>query len=82
MTERNELPDNSDADRREFLRTAGKFAVVVPPTMTFLLSTTLNSDAIAKSNKGNEGCGNGADGDPSGKNREDPPGCEGRPDGT
>lgn len=45
-------PPASDAvaeDRRAFLSSAGKFALLVPPTMTFLLSTTLASDAIAQS---------------------------------
>lgn len=36
-------------DRREFLKTCGKFAVVTPPAMTVLLSTSLTSNAIAKS---------------------------------
>lgn len=37
------------ADRREFLGTAGKFAVITPPLMTLLLSTSLSSPAIAAS---------------------------------
>lgn len=41
--------DDADGDRRRFLRSAGRFALVVPPTMTLLLSTTMNSSAIAKS---------------------------------
>jgi hypothetical protein len=77
-----EREGEADADRRKFLAVAGKFAVTVPPAMTFLLATTLNSSAIAKSDKGNEGCGNGDDGDNTDNNREDPPGCDGRPDGT
>ncbi len=39
----------AEPDRRAFLTTAGKFAVVVPPAMTMLLSTTMNSPAIAQS---------------------------------
>ena len=39
----------AEPDRRAFLATAGKFAVVVPPAMTMLLSTTMNSPAIAQS---------------------------------
>jgi len=41
-----------DDDRREFLKTCGKFAVVTPPTLTLLLSTSLTSDAIAQSGAG------------------------------
>lgn len=49
-------------DRRKFLISAGRFAVVTPPAMTLLLSTSLTSDAIAKSGgdkPGNNGWGNG-----------------------
>ncbi len=38
-----------ETDRRSFLVGAGKYAVVVPPAMTFLLSTTLVSEAVAGS---------------------------------
>ena len=38
-----------DADRRKFLATCGRFAAVTPPAVTLLLSTSLNSDAIASS---------------------------------
>ena len=48
MTSENKSKD-ADQDRREFLATAGKFAVVVPPAMTALLSTTMNSPSIAAS---------------------------------
>jgi hypothetical protein len=52
-------------DRREFLKQCGRFAAVTPPAITFLLSTTMNSSAIAKSGgvalKGNNGWGNGGD---------------------
>jgi hypothetical protein len=41
--------DDTDADRREFLATCGKFAVVTPPAVTMLLSTSLHSPAIAQS---------------------------------
>ena len=47
----------SDADRRKFLAACGKFAVVTPPAITMLLSTSLTSTAIATS--GNYGNGNG-----------------------
>jgi hypothetical protein len=57
-------------DRREFLKSCGRFAAVTPPTVTMLLSTSLTSGAIAKSGgsgggtkvKGNNGFGNGATG--------------------
>ena len=41
-----------DADRRKFLAACGRFAVVTPPAVTLLLSTSLHSDAIAKSGRG------------------------------
>lgn len=55
-------------DRRAFLRTAGRFAVTVPPAMTVLLSTSLSSPAIAQSvgSRGNNGVGNGRDPQPPG----------------
>jgi hypothetical protein len=53
-------------DRRKFLISAGRFAAVTPPAITLLLSTSLTSDAIARS--GNNGYGNGGgDGSPNGK---------------
>jgi len=43
-------PENeASADRRKFLATCGKFAVVTPPAITLLLSTSLHSSAIAGS---------------------------------
>ncbi|HEY8572097.1 hypothetical protein [Phenylobacterium sp.] len=58
-------------DRRAFLATAGKAAIVVPPAMTALLSTTMASPAIAASGgsgkvHGNNGVGNGYDPQPPG----------------
>ena len=64
-------------DRRNFLKSAGRFAAVTPPAITLLLSTSLISDAIASSNmrggpKGNNGYGNGGgDGSPNGKSDKD-----------
>jgi len=64
--------DNSseEADRRKFLATCGKFAVVTPPAITMLLSTSLTSDAITASGgrtvHGNNGPGNGEDPQPPG----------------
>ena len=47
------MPENPatrpGSDRRAFLASAGKFAVVTPPLMTLLLSTSLTSPAIAAS---------------------------------
>ena len=63
-------------DRRNFLAACGKFAVVTPPAITMLLSTSLNSTAVAHSGgrgsnaagSGNNGWGNGGgDGSPNGK---------------
>ena len=44
-------------DRRDFLKKCGKFALVTPPAVTFLLSTSLSSKAIAGS--GGDRPGNG-----------------------
>ncbi|MGM4906890.1 hypothetical protein AB8B21_02480 [Tardiphaga sp. 866_E4_N2_1] len=56
-------------DRRRFLAACGKFAVVTPPAISLLLSTSLTSTAVAKSGgNGNNGWGNGGgDGSPNGK---------------
>jgi hypothetical protein len=69
------IRDTASEDRRNFLATCGKFAIVTPPALTLLLSTSLNSTAIAGSsgnngnnNNGNNGFGNGGgDGSPNGK---------------
>jgi hypothetical protein len=48
-----QAPSSND-DRREFLKKCGKFAAITPPAVTLLLSTSLNSSAIAASGgKGN-----------------------------
>jgi hypothetical protein len=47
-----------DRERREFLRKCGRFAAITPPAVTFLLSTSLSSKAIAKSS-GRPGHGHG-----------------------
>lgn len=44
-----------DEDRRKFLAACGKFAAVTPPALTVLLSTSLNSEAVAKSGGGRDG---------------------------
>ncbi|MFL6819650.1 MAG: hypothetical protein ACJ8EF_17105 [Bradyrhizobium sp.] len=72
------------ADRRKFLAACGKFAVVTPPAITMLLSTSLTSNAITASGgtflKGNNGVGNGIDPPPPGNPRpNDAPGLPGAP---
>ena len=43
-------PNSSeDQARRDFLKKAGRFAIVTPPAITLLLGTSLNSRAIAGS---------------------------------
>ena len=69
MTSEHSKPSRSEEDRREFLKSVGRFAAVTPPAITMLLSTSLTSDAIAASGsggpkgpkgpKGNNGYGNG-----------------------
>lgn len=64
--------DTDSEERREFLKSCGKFAAVTPPAMALLLSTSLTSTAIAgsggKNVQGNNGKGNGGDdGSPNGK---------------
>jgi hypothetical protein len=41
--------DSSVEDRRAFIERCGRFAAITPPAVTFLLSTTTNSRAIAQS---------------------------------
>jgi hypothetical protein len=74
------------AARRQFLATAAKAAVIVPPAMTVLLSTSMASSAIAQSVslRGNNGLGNGVDGPPpgiarQGKEQNDDPAVPGDP---
>jgi hypothetical protein len=58
MSEKNFAPRTEDSlteeneDRRKFLAACGKFAVVTPPAVTLLLSTSLNSPAVANSSGG------------------------------
>jgi len=42
-------PISEEHARRDFLKKAGRFAVVTPPAITLLLGTSLNSRAIARS---------------------------------
>jgi hypothetical protein len=61
--EKEELGPAGAVDRRAFLTTAGKFALVTPPAMTMLLSTSLSSPAIAASGVGGyAGGGSGGSG--------------------
>ena len=59
-----------ERDRRAFLAKAGKAAVIVPPAMIMLLSTSMTSPAIGQSSgkapNGNNGVGNGIDPQPPG----------------
>ncbi|HEX6978092.1 MAG TPA: hypothetical protein VF342_02225 [Alphaproteobacteria bacterium] len=52
---------DADQARREFLKRCGKFAVVTPPAVSFLLSTTLDSPAAAASGGIGRGGGGGGD---------------------
>jgi hypothetical protein len=52
-------PTDANEDRRQFLASCGKFAVVTPPAITMLLSTSLNSTAVAHSSGHGNGHGNG-----------------------
>jgi len=55
-----EIPETlaSEAQvRRDFLKKAGRFAAVTPPSITLLLGTSLSSRAIAKSNGSRPGYG-------------------------
>jgi hypothetical protein len=60
------MPSDQD-DRREFLKTCGRFAAVTPPAITLLLSTSLTSEAIAAS--GSRGISRGGDDDSQGNER-------------
>ena len=62
----NSTPDRPDEDRRDFVNKLGRFAAVTPAAMTLLLSTSMNSNAIAASVRGNNGVGNGFDPQPPG----------------
>ncbi len=54
------LPKDTDLARRNFLKSCGRFAVVTPPAISLLLSTSLNSPAVAAS--GANGGSNGSSG--------------------
>jgi hypothetical protein len=46
---------SADGDRRASLQNAGRLAVVAPPVMGLLLSTSMSSPAIALSGGGDPG---------------------------
>jgi hypothetical protein len=57
------IKESEDEDRRKFLATCGRFAIVTPPVMTMLLSTSLTSKAIASSSGGSWHYRDGGGGD-------------------
>ncbi len=71
MTEINTPPEtDSSKDRRAFLASCGKFAVVTPPAITLLLSTSLHSTAIARSGGHSEFGGHKSAGGLGDRNRD------------
>jgi hypothetical protein len=59
-----QAPKQADLARRAFLESCGRFAVVTPPAISLLLSTSLSSPAVAasggsssSSSPGNGSCG-------------------------
>lgn len=75
--------------RRRFLATCGKFAVITPPAMTVLLSSTAQNYAVARSGQsghsshGNNGWGNGGyDGVPGNSGSNSSPQTPGKVDDT
>ena len=52
------IDTEADGDRRAFLKNCGRYAAITPPAVTFLLSTSMSSKAIAASS-GRPGYGNG-----------------------
>jgi hypothetical protein len=61
--------DRTGDDRRDFLKKCGKFAAVTPPAITMLLSTSLTSNAIAKSGGNKTGWVGGGPGKSRGNKR-------------
>jgi hypothetical protein len=49
------MPRIEEDERREFLKTCGKFAAVTPPAITLLLSTSLTS-TVAGDDKDKKAC--------------------------
>jgi hypothetical protein len=53
---------DTDLARRNFLKSCGKFAVVTPPAISLLLSTSLDSPAVAASGANGGGGSEGGGG--------------------
>jgi hypothetical protein len=51
--------EEQEVERRKFLAQCGRFAIATPPAITLLMSTSLTSQAIAKSGGGGYGRGRG-----------------------
>jgi hypothetical protein len=47
--------EDTDLARRNFLKSCGRFAVVTPPAISLLLSTSLDSPAVAASGANGSG---------------------------
>ena len=45
--EKQDASGQPEAERRKFLASCGRFAIVTPPALTVLMSTSLTSHAIA-----------------------------------
>jgi hypothetical protein len=57
MTDAPKPTKQADLARRAFLESCGKFAVVTPPAISLLLSTSLASPAVAASGGGGSSSG-------------------------
>ena len=55
----NSASEEHEVERRKFLAQCGRFAIATPPAITLLMSTSLTSQAIAKSGGGGPGKGPG-----------------------
>ena len=60
MSETPTTSKQTDLARRAFLQSCGKFAVVTPPAISLLLSTSLSSPAVAASGANGSSGGNGS----------------------
>jgi len=47
--------NDADEDRRNFLKSCGKFASITPPALAIMMSTTLRAQASSNRNKGSGG---------------------------
>jgi hypothetical protein len=73
MSATNKTPTpETDAERRQFLRRAGRFAAVTPPAITMMLAATTVPALAKASGHPNNGFGNGGgDGVPGKSGKED-----------